>query len=181
VDRGPWTVSDREPPGFGLNWTGPDRLQISKSNQSLRGQTWNALKEFNTQLLPAPVLSPTDSYTSSSPIHTMTSLSSPIATVVRSVSSRGGNRAGQVGFGFGSAGSGQGRVGPGRVGSIYMLCFFRSLIDFDWIKGHLISDRVEFGSGSGPGGFLGSDRVLSPLASGVGGRSIRLSGQSCRK
>jgi hypothetical protein len=52
-----------------------------------------------------------------------------------------------------------------------MLCFFRSLIDFDWIKDHLISDRVgsdrvrigsdqfdflkkmdqvEFGSGSGP-------------------------------
>jgi hypothetical protein len=26
-----------------------------------------------------------------------------------------------------------------------MLCFFRSLIDFDWIKGHLISDRI--GSG----------------------------------
>jgi hypothetical protein len=28
-----------------------------------------------------------------------------------------------------------------------MLCFFRFLIDFDWIEGHLISDRV------------GSDRV----------------------
>jgi hypothetical protein len=26
-----------------------------------------------------------------------------------------------------------------------MLCFFRSLIDFDWIEGHLISDRVESG------------------------------------
>jgi hypothetical protein len=26
-----------------------------------------------------------------------------------------------------------------------MLCFFRSLIDFDWIDGHLISSRV--GSG----------------------------------
>jgi hypothetical protein len=26
-----------------------------------------------------------------------------------------------------------------------MLCFFRSLIDFDWIEGHLISDRI--GSG----------------------------------
>jgi hypothetical protein len=23
-----------------------------------------------------------------------------------------------------------------------MLCFFRLLIDFDWIEGHLISDRV---------------------------------------
>jgi hypothetical protein len=57
-----------------------------------------------------------------------------------------------------------------------MLCFFRLLIDFDWIKGHLISDRI--GSGqirirSGQfdflkkldrvGGFLGSDRVLPTL------------------
>jgi hypothetical protein len=75
-----------------------------------------------------------------------------------------------------------------------MLCFFRSLIDFDWIKGHLISGRVEFGSGrfsltflknwigsdsgpdgsdgflesdSGPDGsdgFLESGRVLPPLS-----------------
>jgi hypothetical protein len=57
---------------------------------------------------------------------------------------RGGNRAGRVGFefGFGSDGSGQfdfleeigsDRVGSGsgRVGSIYMLYFFRSLIYFD--------------------------------------------------
>jgi hypothetical protein len=66
---------------------------------------------------------------------------------------RGGNRAGRVGFGFGSDGSGQfdfleeirsGRVGSvsGRVGLIYMLCFFRSLINFDWIEDHLISGRV---------------------------------------
>jgi hypothetical protein len=70
-----------------------------------------------------------------------------------------------------------------------MLCFFRSLIDFDWIKSHLISgrvgsrrvrvgsgqfdflkklDRVGFGSGSGPDGldgFLGSGWVLPPLSS----------------
>jgi hypothetical protein len=49
------------------------------------------------------------------------------------------------------------------------------LIDFNWIKGHLISGRVgsgrvnltflknRVGSGSNPGGFLGSDRVLPPL------------------
>jgi hypothetical protein len=69
--------------------------------------------------------------------------------------SRGGNRAGRDRFGFGSDGSGQFDFleeigsGQGRVGSesIYMLCFFRSLIDFDWIKDHLISDRVGFGSG----------------------------------
>jgi hypothetical protein len=84
------------------------------------------------------------------------------------------------GSGQGQVGSGQGQVGPGRVGSIYMLYFFRSLIDFDWIKGHLISGRVEFrsgrvsltflknwiGSGSDPNGsdeFLRSDRVLPPL------------------
>jgi hypothetical protein len=52
---------------------------------------------------------------------------------------RGGNRVGRFGFGFGSDGSGQFDFlieigsGQGRVGSIYMLCFFRSLIDFDWI------------------------------------------------
>jgi hypothetical protein len=54
-----------------------------------------------------------------------------------------------------------------------MLCFFKSLIDFDWIEGHLTSGRVSLtslknrvGSGSGPdgsGGFFGSDRVLPPL------------------
>jgi hypothetical protein len=63
---------------------------------------------------------------------------------------RGGNRAGRVGFGFGSGRSGQfdflEKIGSGRIGSIYMLCFFRSLIDFDWIESHLISGRVEFGS-----------------------------------
>jgi hypothetical protein len=81
---------------------------------------------------------------------------------------------------IGRIGSGSGQMG--RVGSIYMLCFFISLIDFDWIKGHLISGRVGFGSGqfdflkklsqigfgsgldpNGSGGFLGSGRVLSPL------------------
>jgi hypothetical protein len=36
--------------------------------------------------------------------------------------------------------------GQSRVGSIYMLYFFfRFLIDFDWIAGHLISDRIESG------------------------------------
>jgi hypothetical protein len=66
-----------------------------------------------------------------------------------------------------------------------MLYYFRSLIDFNWIEGHLISDwvgssQVEFGSdrisltfkknqigsGSNPDEsdrFLGSDRVLPPL------------------
>jgi hypothetical protein len=68
-----------------------------------------------------------------------------------------------------------------------MLCFFISLIDFDWIKVHLISgqvgsdrvrigsdqfdflkklDRIEFGSDSDPnksGEFLGSDQILPPL------------------
>jgi hypothetical protein len=68
-----------------------------------------------------------------------------------------------------------------------MLCFSISLIDFDWIKDHLISgrvrsgrvrvgsdqfdflkklDRIGFGSGSDPDGsdeFLGSGRVLPPL------------------
>jgi hypothetical protein len=73
--------------------------------------------------------------------------------------------------------------GQGRVGSIYILYFFISLIDFDWIEGHLISgrvgsDQVGFGSdqfdflknrvGSssdpdGSGGFLRSDRILPPL------------------
>jgi hypothetical protein len=70
---------------------------------------------------------------------------------------RGGNWSGRVGFGFESDGSdqfdfleeiGSGRVGSesGRVGSIYMLCFFRFLIDFDLIEGHLISGRVLFES-----------------------------------
>jgi hypothetical protein len=61
-----------------------------------------------------------------------------------------------------------------------MLCFFSSLIDFDWIKGHLISGRVrsdqfdflkklgriEFRSGSNPNesdGFLRSGRILPPV------------------
>jgi hypothetical protein len=104
---------------------------------------------------------------------------------------RGGNRTGQVGFGFGSGqfdlleeiGSGRVRSGSGRVGSIYILYFFRSLIDFDWIKSHLILGRVGFGSGricltflknqigsgsdpDGSDGFLESDRVLPPLGPG---------------
>jgi hypothetical protein len=62
---------------------------------------------------------------------------------------RGGNRAGRIGFGFESDGSDQfdflEEIGSDRVGSIYMLCLFISLLDFDWIKGHLISGRV--GSG----------------------------------
>jgi hypothetical protein len=62
---------------------------------------------------------------------------------------RGGNKTGQVGFRFGSDGSGQFDImeefGSGRIGLICMLYFFRSLIDFDWIEGHLISDWV--GSG----------------------------------
>jgi hypothetical protein len=65
-----------------------------------------------------------------------------------------------------------------------MLCFFRSLIDFDWIEGHLISGQVGFGSGrisltflknriglgSGPDGsdgFVGSGRVLPPLCASI--------------
>jgi hypothetical protein len=54
-----------------------------------------------------------------------------------------------------------------------MLCFFTSLIDFDWIKDHLISGRVSLtflknpvGSDSDPNGsdeFIGSDRILPPL------------------
>jgi hypothetical protein len=104
---------------------------------------------------------------------------------------RSGNRTGRVGFGFESGGSGQfdllekigsGRVGSGsgRIGSIYMLCFFILLIDFDWIEGHLISGRVGFGSDQvsltflknrisldsdpdGSDGFLRSDRILPPL------------------
>jgi hypothetical protein len=66
---------------------------------------------------------------------------------------RGGNWASRVGFGSDGSGQfdfleeiGSDHVGSGRVGSIYMLCFFRSLIDLDWIESHLISDRV--GSGS---------------------------------
>jgi hypothetical protein len=61
-------------------------------------------------------------------------------------------------------------IRSGWVGSIYMLCFFRSLIDFDWIEGHLISDRVGSSRvrvGSYPDGsdrFLESDRVLPPLS-----------------
>jgi hypothetical protein len=51
----------------------------------------------------------------------------------------------------------------GRVGSIYMLCFFRSLIDFNWIESHLISGRVGSGwvrVGSGQFDFLKkSDRI----------------------
>jgi hypothetical protein len=85
----------------------------------------------------------------------------------------GSGRTGRVSLTF-SKKSGWVGLGQGRVGSIYMLCFFRSLIDFDWIKSHLISgrvgsgqfdflkklDRIGFGSGSDPDG---SGRVLPPL------------------
>jgi hypothetical protein len=60
---------------------------------------------------------------------------------LRAENNRGGNRAGRVGFGL--SGSGQfDLLEENRVGSIYILCFFRSLVDFDWIEGHLISGRV---------------------------------------
>jgi hypothetical protein len=84
---------------------------------------------------------------------------------------RGGNRASRVGFGsdqfdfLEEIGLGRVRLGSGWVGSIYMLCFFRSLIDFDWIEGHLISDRVgssRIRVGSNQFDFLkkiGSDRI----------------------
>jgi hypothetical protein len=78
-------------------------------------------------------------------------------------------------------GSGSGRTGQvslifwkksGRVGSIYMSCFFRSLIDFDWIEG-------QFDLGSGQIGF-GSDRIsltflkISKKSDRVGFRSGRV-------
>jgi hypothetical protein len=54
-----------------------------------------------------------------------------------------GSGSGQFDFleeiGLDRVGSGSGRV------NLYVVFFFRSLIDFDWIKGHLISGRVEFG------------------------------------
>jgi hypothetical protein len=66
---------------------------------------------------------------------------------------------GRVGSGFGSdqfdllKEIGSCRIGllSSRVGSIYMLCFFTSLIDFNWTKGHLIlnwvrSSQVQIGS-----------------------------------
>jgi hypothetical protein len=55
---------------------------------------------------------------------------------------------GRVGFGsdqfdfLEKIGSDRVRSGSGRVGSIYMLCFFRLLIDFNWIEGHLISGQI---------------------------------------
>jgi hypothetical protein len=58
---------------------------------------------------------------------------------------------GRVGSGSGSGQMGRvsltfwkksGQTESARIGSIYILCFFRSLIDFDWIEGHLISDQV---------------------------------------
>jgi hypothetical protein len=36
-------------------------------------------------------------------------------------------------------------LGSDRIGSIYMLCFFLFLIDFDWIKSHLINLHVVSG------------------------------------
>jgi hypothetical protein len=60
---------------------------------------------------------------------------------------RGGNEASRVGFGFESGGLGQfdflEEIRSGRVRSIY-----RSLIYFDWIKGHLISGQIRLGSDS---------------------------------
>jgi hypothetical protein len=56
-------------------------------------------------------------------------------------SGSGSGRAGRVSLTFWKK-SGRVRVGSGRVN---LHVFFRSLIDFDWIEGHLISDRV--GSG----------------------------------
>jgi hypothetical protein len=48
---------------------------------------------------------------------------------------RGGNRAGQVRFGFRSDGSDEfdflEEIGSGRIELIYILCFFISLIDFN--------------------------------------------------
>jgi hypothetical protein len=98
---------------------------------------------------------------------------------------RGGNRADQVGL----DGSGQFDFleeigsGQGQVGSIYMLCFFRSLIDFDWIKDHLISGRVRIGLDQfdflkklsqnkfeldlDPDDFFRSDQVLTPREIGI--------------
>jgi hypothetical protein len=76
---------------------------------------------------------------------------------------------GRVGFGFGSDQFDfleENRVGSGQ----FICCFFRSLIDFDWIECHLISGPVSLtflknriGSGSDPDEsdrFLRSGRVL---------------------
>jgi hypothetical protein len=60
---------------------------------------------------------------------------------------------GQVGFGFGSDRSGQfdllEQIGSDWVGSgsgqFTCYIFFRSLINFDWIEGHLISGQVRSG------------------------------------
>jgi hypothetical protein len=72
---------------------------------------------------------------------------------------RGGNEVSRVGFGFESGGLGQfdflEEIISGRVRSIY-----RSLIDFDWIKDHLISGRIRSGSDSDQIGIgFGSDRI----------------------
>jgi hypothetical protein len=69
-------------------------------------------------------------------------------TEIESGPTRGDNRAGRIGFGFGSCRSSQfdllEEIGSGQVELIYMLCFFfKSLIDFDWIEDHLISDQVK--------------------------------------
>jgi hypothetical protein len=57
----------------------------------------------------------------------------------------GGNRTSRVRFRFESDGSDQfdflKKIRSDRIESIYM-CFFRSLINFNWIKDHLILDRI---------------------------------------
>jgi cellulose synthase/poly-beta-1,6-N-acetylglucosamine synthase-like glycosyltransferase len=82
---------------------------------------------------------------------------------------RDGNRAGWIGFGFGSDGLYQfdflKKIGLGQ----FICCVYSDfLVDFDWIEGYLISDRIGSGrirvrSGSDPSGFLRSGRVLPPL------------------
>jgi hypothetical protein len=96
-----------------------------------------------------------------------------------------GNPAGWIRFGFRLDGSGQfdrleeigsDRVGSGssRVGPIYMLYFFRSLIDFDLFEGILISNRDRLGQfdflkksdriGFGPGQVRRVSRIGSGSA-----------------
>jgi hypothetical protein len=61
------------------------------------------------------------------------------------------------------------RIGSDQFGLIYMLYFFRSLMNFYWIEGHLISDQFDFlknqvGSDLNPDEsdeFLGSSSATS--------------------
>jgi hypothetical protein len=66
-------------------------------------------------------------------------------TIGRVRSDSGLGRTGRVGLTFWKKSDRIGS-GSGPVRSIYILCFFRTLIDFDWIKKHLISDRIGFRS-----------------------------------